>query len=151
MNAPVKKVKQNKPLPQSSSKEPQVQNKKNVVPPPKPKVQSTGKVMVSSKENILLWLESQFQLLARQVQSCNARINNFEGTSFGPKQNTKPFSKKEKSSTSVDKKMKKVSKLSVPVVFTEKPTIFESEITRYQLGSILVDPENPSIDGFANL
>ena len=142
MTAPVKKVKQNKPLPQSSSKEPQVQKKKTPSQP-KPKVQSPGKAQVSSEETILLRLESQFQLLARQVQSCNARLNNFEGTSSGPKQNSKPFSKKEKNIAPVEKIKKKVSKLSTPVIFTEKSITEESELNQILPGIHLAGSREP--------
>jgi hypothetical protein len=107
-----------------------------------PFYQSHEKTQVSSDESVLLRLESQFQFLASQIQSCNARMNNFEGTSSGPKQNTKPFSKKEKLFSSIEKK-KKVSKLSVPMKFAEKSVIEESELNQKLPGTYLVGSSEP--------
>ena len=137
----VKKVNLKKPLPQSSSKEPPVPKKKNVSGP-KPFHQTKGKAQVSSDESILLRLDSQFQQMARQFQSFNARLNNFEGTSSGPKQNTKPFSKKDKNISPVEKK-KKVSKLSVPINFAEKSVLEASELDQKLPGTYLVGSSEP--------
>ena len=138
----VKKVNLKKPLPQSSSKEPSGSKKKNVSLP-KPQIQSSGKAQVSSDESILLRLDSQFQQMARQFQSFNARLNNFEGTSSGPKQNTKPFSKKDINISQIEKKKKKVSKLSVPITFTEKSVLETSELDQKPPGTYLVGSSEP--------
>ena len=113
----------------------QTEKKKKKLPSskPKPEIQSSGKAQVSSESEILLRLESQFQLLARQVQSCNARINNFESTSSDPKPISKPFSKQKKIVSKEKKEKEKVSKLSVPLVFTA-PQIEIREIDQIPTG-----------------
>jgi hypothetical protein len=138
----VKRVNLKKPLPLSSSKEPSVPKKKNDSGP-KPFHQTKGKAQVSSDESILLRLDSQFQQMARQFQSFNARLNNFEGTSSDPKQNTKPFSKKDINFSQFEKKKKKVSKLSVPITFTEKSVLELSELDQKLPGTYLVGSSEP--------
>ena len=117
--APVKKVNLKKPSQSdaSTSKEPKTPKKKNVSLS-EPKGKAAGKAQVNNQESILLKLVNQVDLLARQVQSCNARLNNFEGTSSTPKQNTKPFSKKQKDQTGVKSSKKKGQSIK-PVVFVE--------------------------------
>ena len=110
-----KKINLKKSSAQSSSGETSVSKKKNSAPP-KPNAQSSGKAKVS-EENVLSKLESQIQLLTRQVQSVNARLTNFESANSGSKQNAKPFSKQTKESG----KKKKVSKLSTPIKFVNGP------------------------------
>ena len=70
-------------------------------------------------------------------------MNNFEGTSSGPKQNTKPFSKKDKNVFPVEKKKKKVSKLSVPMIFAEKSVIEESELNQKLPGTYVLGSSEP--------
>ena len=101
----VKKASQKKPSPQNPS------NKKIFLP--KPLIPTSGMAQVSIDEPILLRLENQFQLLTRQVQSCNSRLMNIESTSSKPLQNAKPFSKVLKKNLG----KKKEEKESKPIVF----------------------------------
>ena len=57
--------------------------KKNLTP--KPKIVISEKAKVSTQDEFLLRIESQFESLARQVQSCNSRINHFHHLSLKPK------------------------------------------------------------------
>jgi gag-polypeptide of LTR copia-type/Zinc knuckle len=104
---PVKKTTEKKSLPQSSS-----QKKKNVSLP-EPSFSTSEKAQVSTEGTILSRLENQFQLLSRQVQSCNARLNNLESNSCKPIQNAKPFSKAPKDKS----EKKKVDKSSLQTNF----------------------------------
>ena len=136
---PVEKVNLKKPLSQSSSKESKTPKKKNTSPP-KPKDQLSGKAKVVSEESILLRLESQFQTLARQVQSCTSRLNNLEGTSSSQKQNDKSFSKPAKNQPG---KKKKVSKPSPPVKFVKSPTESTSNSAPKSEGASTNVPSEP--------
>ena len=117
---PAVKATLKKPSPQSS-KASQSQKKKNK-PFPKPITSSSGKAKVSTEETILLRLESQFQSLARQVQSCNAKVRNFEATNK-PVQNLKPVSK------NIPKQKEKVSILSKPLKFVSNGFLQDNPVT----------------------
>ena len=128
------KKNQKKQSPQTSSQVPKNLKKKKNVSPSEPSTSDSGMVQVSKEESILLRLENQFQLLARQMQSCNARLKNVEGTPSNPQQNSKPFSKQQKNKN-VQKEKKKV----LPPV---KPTVFvSSEI----MTEIPFDPSVPHV------
>jgi hypothetical protein len=114
-----------KPSPPSTSKAPKSQKMKKIVSLPEPPTTSSGKAQVSTEESILLRLERQFQLLSRQVQSCNTRMNNFEASSSKQKQNAKPFTKQK---PKVIKAKNEGLEFQKPISFSSKGIINPNQV-----------------------
>jgi regulator of replication initiation timing len=143
--APVKKA-SDKPLPQKS-KEPKTQKIKSPVEP-------KSKVQLPVENDFLLKLDSQLQLLSRQVQSCTARIKNLEGGSSSSVEKQKiksPSKPKQKNVPSGTKsEQKKVSKYQKPIAFTPAPgagvttpDVASSSTSQQSTGSSEVKPTEP--------